>query len=762
MAPAHQCLEPADAPRAEIVDGLVVELELLAHQRLAQVEFEGTAGLEADIHRRLEEAPGAAPVRLGAVERDIGVLEELVAGGAVAGRKADADAHPDAGAVAVEVIRRADDLDDPARQHGGILRLLGFRDDDREFVAAETRDRVDLAHASPQPVGHRAQERVAHRVAEGVVDFLEAVEVEAQDRERAAAPEMRDRLLDALAEHRPVGQSGEDVVAGHEGDAGIRLPALRHVLEGRDQAAPAHRLVGNLDDAAVGEMQEIRVRRPAGGGLRQRQGEGVGIGPPIRAAGGTQRRDLPIRQAEGEPVRRQAEDLAVAAVDHGETAAGIEQAQPLGHVVEGRIEAQVGRLQDGFLLLDQGDVAADRDEAAAPRGVPADPQPATIVEAQFAALLGGVEECPGEAARARGVPRQARDGAARRQAAGGKAQVVVRLAVGQGDPPGLVDHDDALAGGLQGVGQLILRRDPLRDLPLHRVPDIVPHDAHGGQQRADLVGAPRRHRPAEVARRDARGRPRGVGERAHDAAREAERHRTGEEDGKQRPEQVEPRLAGDDGPRLLAIDEAVAGGVVDEEVEVLLGDGGMAVELRVGRLALALVRELGARRRPGGDRLLGDPRGLGGPVGLGALDGDLEVFREQALQAEEALVEDRPCRRIGDQPAPRLDRPHSGKVGGGGTGIVDRHQRAVEGLADEFIRPADAGGRRQAERPRDRAHHEERDHDPSADRAEHRTDGVDPAPARPGAGRHRCFGRCHQSRPVQRWVEHDGQTLRRS
>ena len=185
--------------------------------------------------------------------------------------------------MAVEVVGGADHLDDAAREHGGILRPLGVRQDDGELVSAEARDGVDLAHAGPQPVGHGTQEHVADRVAEGVVDLLEAVEVEAQHRERVAAAEMGDRLLDALAEHRPVRQAGEDVVAGHEGDAGVGLPLLGHVLEGRHEAAAAHGLVRDRHNAAVAEVEEIGVRCAPGRRLGERQGEGVGgAGRPFR------------------------------------------------------------------------------------------------------------------------------------------------------------------------------------------------------------------------------------------------------------------------------------------------------------------------------------------------------------------------------------------------------------------------------------------------------------------------------------------------
>ena len=102
---------------------------------------------------------------------------------------------------------------------------------DGEFVAAEPGDRIDAAHDALQALGHRAQQRVADRMAERIVDALEAVEIEEHDRELVAAPE---RLLHLVLEQHAVRQIGERVVARHVHDLGLGLPALGDVFIGRD------------------------------------------------------------------------------------------------------------------------------------------------------------------------------------------------------------------------------------------------------------------------------------------------------------------------------------------------------------------------------------------------------------------------------------------------------------------------------------------------------------------------------------------------
>ena len=61
----------------EIDDRLVVELELAGGERLAQVVLHRAPRLHLRVHLRLEEAVGAAPVALGAIERQVGIADQL-------------------------------------------------------------------------------------------------------------------------------------------------------------------------------------------------------------------------------------------------------------------------------------------------------------------------------------------------------------------------------------------------------------------------------------------------------------------------------------------------------------------------------------------------------------------------------------------------------------------------------------------------------------------------------------------------------------
>ena len=172
---------------AELDLRLVVQLELVAGEREAQVALERLARLQPRVHAGLEEAEGVAAFLLGAIERDVGVLQQPPGIEPSSGISAMPMLAVTSDLVAVEVERRGQRLEDAAAE---LLRAVGLLDadlDDRELVAADARDRVGLAHAGLQALGAALDQQVAGGVAERVVDVLEAVEIE------AAAPPRRRR-----------------------------------------------------------------------------------------------------------------------------------------------------------------------------------------------------------------------------------------------------------------------------------------------------------------------------------------------------------------------------------------------------------------------------------------------------------------------------------------------------------------------------------------------------------------------------------------
>ena len=113
-------------------------------------------------------------------------------------------------------------------------RLLAV-DDQAELVAGEPRHHA-AARRRLQPLGDLDQHLVAHRMAEHVVDFLQAVEVDAQHGEfLVGAGASLDHLGQRLQERGAVRQIGQAVMIGHVRHPRLGLAAVGDVLVGLDQ-----------------------------------------------------------------------------------------------------------------------------------------------------------------------------------------------------------------------------------------------------------------------------------------------------------------------------------------------------------------------------------------------------------------------------------------------------------------------------------------------------------------------------------------------
>ena len=258
MRPAHQRLEAGDAPGRKIDQRLVVRPQHIVLDGVAQIDLDLAAALGAGVHLGFEEAEGATKVVLGARQRHVGVLQQLVGLVAVARRHRNADAGADHHGMAVEQIGIADRFQQPPRQQHRILGARHAALDDREFIGVEPRQHVFLAQRRAQPLGDAAQQLVADAVAERIVDRLEIVEAEHQHRHLVgAAPRVQQEVVHLLAQQGAVRQSGQAVMLGHEGQPRLGALALGDVHQrqqhGRlvaiDQLA---RIDRQIDQRAVG------------------------------------------------------------------------------------------------------------------------------------------------------------------------------------------------------------------------------------------------------------------------------------------------------------------------------------------------------------------------------------------------------------------------------------------------------------------------------------------------------------------------------
>ena len=102
---------------------------------------------------------------------------------AVVGEERNADARLDLHRQAGERHRNIETGADPLGEADRALGIGRARRDDGELVPAESGDRVRIADQRAEPVTEPLEEQVAALVAERVVDLLEAIEVEQEDRD---------------------------------------------------------------------------------------------------------------------------------------------------------------------------------------------------------------------------------------------------------------------------------------------------------------------------------------------------------------------------------------------------------------------------------------------------------------------------------------------------------------------------------------------------------------------------------------------------
>ena len=248
VLPAQQHLEAGDLAAADLGLRLVDEVHLAPCHGMAQVVLQEPALAYLQAHLGLEEAVGAATLRLGAVERRVRVAQQRGGFVGVIGVEGNANAGRDLGAAARVGLARAQRLQDALRQASGRRGVLAGHQDG-ELVAAEPRHHLGVVELGRDDAGDGLQHRVSGGVAEQVVDLLEAVEVEAEHRELAVARVSRpDLKVEPLAEANPVGESREGVMVGQEMDLALGLAAGSQVAHGDGVVRSAGMLHGLHDD----------------------------------------------------------------------------------------------------------------------------------------------------------------------------------------------------------------------------------------------------------------------------------------------------------------------------------------------------------------------------------------------------------------------------------------------------------------------------------------------------------------------------------
>ena len=161
----------------------------------------------------VEQLVARAAQLLGAVHRRVGFPDHRLRGHRRVGDDRDADADRHRGVGLLEVDRQSHRPADPLGDQDHLSLARQLFEQERELVATEPGDRVHRAQHRLQPVRQPRQQAVAGGVPERVVDLLEVVDVEEQDRDRGVvAARAVQSDAEAVEEQRPVGEPRERVV----------------------------------------------------------------------------------------------------------------------------------------------------------------------------------------------------------------------------------------------------------------------------------------------------------------------------------------------------------------------------------------------------------------------------------------------------------------------------------------------------------------------------------------------------------------------
>ncbi len=304
MRPARQRLEGADGAGAGVDHRLEPGLDLAFGD--GAVDLLGEIGAPGDLlaERGGEMAAAPAPFRLGAIEREVGIVQQFLGAGGVPRIDRDADRGADRHQLLLEQERPVEAAAQLLRDQlhlAGVGDVLAQHD---ELVAADPRHQTVRGNLEAQLLGDIAQQAVTDRVALEVVHFLEVVEIDPQHRaQRAAFIAAGDGGIEPLAQHLAVRQAGQRVMMGEETEAVVGALAVLNVVDHQQMAGAATDVEGPRRDGdaahdPIGAHQFglqrhlVAAEQPVDGAAvgKQLGDEEIGAGLALETGNGRRRR----------------------------------------------------------------------------------------------------------------------------------------------------------------------------------------------------------------------------------------------------------------------------------------------------------------------------------------------------------------------------------------------------------------------------------------------------------------------------------------
>ena len=262
MQPAHQRLGADQLAAVQVELGLVPGVQLAGRHRTAQRRQQQQPLQRGLVLQRIVAAQRVAALALGAAQGALGMAQQRVGAVAVLRKMPEADRDGDGHLMALQ-LDRLGQRGQPVARLGLHPLQPGIGPHHHEFIAAEPADEALPASQHPQPLGHLDQHPVAGGMAQRIVDRLEAIEPDDQQRHPAgpiaAAPGL-DRLMQSRGDHLAVGQIGQRVMQPQVMRALLGLVQPRQIGADADIVGDAPDLVAQHGDRLQQRIQPAITR----------------------------------------------------------------------------------------------------------------------------------------------------------------------------------------------------------------------------------------------------------------------------------------------------------------------------------------------------------------------------------------------------------------------------------------------------------------------------------------------------------------------
>ena len=246
----HQRFGPDHAPVAEIHLRLVEHLELVLLERSPQAGFHRQSRAGGGGQLLGVEAVCIPALSFGLVHRRIGTADQRVGTLSVVRIEADPDAGLRIDFVAAgQAEGNSQGVEQFLGDGGRLLWFVETLEQQHELVAAEATERILAPQPRPQSPRHAGKKLVTSGMAETVVDRLEVVQIDEENRHpRAGSLRDLERMLESRVDEQPVGQSRQRIVVGQPAQAGFGFLEVGDIGKYPDVMAVAARWVTHHAD----------------------------------------------------------------------------------------------------------------------------------------------------------------------------------------------------------------------------------------------------------------------------------------------------------------------------------------------------------------------------------------------------------------------------------------------------------------------------------------------------------------------------------